>query len=62
VVTLKSALEILQKKPTLGEYGPITRPFVILDIDEYESIVHALEAKTRQKRVPREARRETAAV
>lgn len=57
MVTLKAALAILKKKLVLGEYGPQTRPFVVLDVDEYEMIVTALENANKATKVPRETSR-----
>lgn len=57
-MALKDALSILESKPVLGEYGAVTRPFVLLDVDEYRLIVSELKAATRRKRVPRETSRE----
>lgn len=53
---LSEALEILQKKPVLGEYGAFNRPFVILDIDEFNSLLDVMRAagEKPKRRVPRE--------
>jgi len=56
-MALKEALQVLKSKTILGEYGAVTRPFVVLDIDEYNLLLEALEKSTKQKRVPRETRR-----
>ena len=59
-MALKDALECLEQKHVLGEYGPQTRPFVVLDVIEYEMIVRELKNADRRRKVPREAKRETA--
>jgi len=59
MVDLKAALAILKGKLVLGEYGPQTRPFVVLDVDEYDAICKSLETATTRKRVPRETSRQT---
>ena len=59
MVDLKAALAILKGKLVLGEYGPQTRPFVVLDVDEYDAICKSLETATTKRRVPRESRRQT---
>lgn len=50
-------LNRLREKNILGEYGAFTRPFVILDINEYREILAALESKPKRGRpkVPSEA-------
>ena len=61
-MAIKDALDILKAKPVLGEYGATTRPFVILDVDEYNAIVKTLEDATKRPRVPREAKRQSPTV
>lgn len=53
-------VEMLRKKPILGEYGAFNRPFVILDIDEYRAVLAELQAKNsrRPRKVPLDAVRE----
>jgi hypothetical protein len=58
-VALKDALECIEHKHVLGEYGPCTRPFVVLDIDEYNLLLDELKRATRRRRVPNESTRET---
>ena len=58
-MALKSTLAMLKGKLVLGEYGPQTRPFVVLDIDEYQALIRELENSTKRPKVPREARRQT---
>jgi len=52
----KSLIKALEEKIILGEQGAFTRPYVILDVDEYEAVLSALKARTRKatKEVPRE--------
>jgi hypothetical protein len=59
-LAIKDAIQLLKSKPMLGEYGAVTRPFVILDVDEYRMLLDELEKLNRRKRVPREAERQTA--
>lgn len=53
---LKAARALLEGKHVLGEHGPVTRPFVILDVDEYHALLGALVDATEKpkRRVPRE--------
>ncbi|MCP4339786.1 MAG: hypothetical protein GY799_13065 [Desulfobulbaceae bacterium] len=60
-MAVKDAIEALKSKTILGEYGAVTRPFVVLDIDEYNLILKTLEKSSRQRKIPRETHR-TAAV
>lgn len=57
-MALKDALAMLKGKIVLGEYGPQTRPFVVLDIDEYQALIRELENTTKRPKVPRETRRQ----
>ena len=59
-MAIKDALELLKSKVVIGEYGAATRPFVILDIDEYRMLLRELEKGQRRKRVPRESARHPA--
>jgi len=61
-MAVKDALKCLNEKHILGEYGPCTRPFVILDVDEYHMIIDALKTESKRRRVPRESSRETQTV
>ena len=56
-MALKQALKILKEKPVLGEYGPVTRPFVVLDVEEYDLIVKEIE-KASKRRIAREQTRD----
>ena len=61
-MALKDALKCLDGKLVLGEYGPCTRPFVILDVDEYQMIREEIESASKRRRVPREQSRENQAI
>lgn len=57
---VKGLLSALKAKVIMGEYGPCNRPYVILDIDEYQAVLEALESKPKRGRprkveVPHEA-------
>jgi len=58
-MALKDALTMLEGKLVLGEYGPQTRPFVVLDIDEYQILIRELKAIAKRRKVPRETSRQT---
>lgn len=61
-MAIKDAIACMTKKLILGEYGPCTRPFVILDIDEYNLILKTLETADKRRRVPVESHRESPAI
>jgi len=52
----RSLIKALEEKTILGEHGAFTRPYVILDVDEYKAVLSALKARNRKatKEVPRE--------
>jgi len=52
----KALIDALEEKIILGEEGAFTRPYVILDVEEYRAVLDALKTKTRKttKKVPRE--------
>ncbi len=54
-MALKDALDCLKGKHILGEYGPCTRPFVVLDVEEHAMIIEEIQKSTRRKRVPSES-------
>ena len=51
---MSDILKKLRQKCILGEYGAFTRPYVILDVDEYHAVLAALEDKPKRGR-PRKA-------
>lgn len=58
-MALKDALAMLEGKLVLGEYGPQTRPFVVLDIDEYQILIRELKTISKRRKVPSETSRQT---
>lgn len=54
---LSDLIAQLREKPVLGEYGAFNRPYVILDIDEYQALLQALEKRQRARRVPKQTTR-----
>jgi hypothetical protein len=55
-MALDELIRTLEEKLVLGEYGAFTRPYIVLDVDEYQDILKALKAKQRgrQRKVPHE--------
>jgi len=55
-MALDDLVRTLEEKLVLGEYGAFTRPYVVLDVDEYQEIIKALKAKQRgrPRKVPHE--------
>lgn len=58
-MAVADALKMLKSKAVLGEYGTFTRPYVVLDITEYEQLLVALSQERpkrgRPAKVPHEA-------
>jgi hypothetical protein len=55
-MALDDLIRTLEEKLVLGEYGAFTRPYIVLDVDEYQDILKALKAKQRgrSRKVPHE--------
>lgn len=55
-MALAELVAMLKKKHVLGEYGAFTRPFVVLDVDEYHALIDALskQADRPRRKVPHE--------
>jgi len=56
-MALDDLIKALDTKIVQGEYGAFSRPFVVLDVDEYHEIVKLLKTKRRgrPRKVPHEA-------
>lgn len=54
---LKDLQNMLENKIVIGEYGAFTRPYVVLDIDEYQALLEELKARRKRREVPRESAR-----
>ena len=54
---MKDLYTRLTEKPILGEFGAFNRPYVVIDVDEWQEILERLKPKTRRKKqeVPLEA-------
>lgn len=50
----KELLKCLKEKLILGEFGAFTRPYVILDVDEYLAVIEHLQKQEKRRRVPSE--------
>jgi len=55
-MALEELINTLEEKLVLGEYGAFTRPYIVLDVDEYREVIKALKAKQRgrSRKVPHE--------
>lgn len=55
-MALDELIKALETKVIQGEYGAFSRPFVVLDVDEYQAVIKALQSKRRSsaRKVPNE--------